>query len=211
MPHLNRVTPFGVIVAIPERGTLMGNRGVLHDGTKAIRRTWQLKRWILCLTEFKNRKRTIMTPSQYTELFFVDEATGLAAGHRPCAECQRQRFLEYRAAWVAGNPKLAGGTLPTAIEIDEQLHAERVNGVGEQMRFEAALDGLPDGVIVMLDGEPDAAFLVWRNELLAWSPSGYRDRRPRPTGVTVSVVTPPSTVAAIWAGYIPAMHKSVSG
>ncbi|MCE9560782.1 MAG: hypothetical protein K8U57_01880 [Planctomycetes bacterium] len=211
MPRQNRVTPLGEIVAVPERGTFMGNRGVLHDSTKTIRRSWQLKRWILCVTEFKHRKRTIMTPGRYTELFFLDEATGLAAGHRPCAECQRQRFLEFRDAWLAGNPQLAGGKAPTAIEIDEQLHAERLNAGGEQMQFEAALDGLPDGVLVTLDAEPDRAFLVWREELFAWSPSGYRHRRPRPTGTMVSVITPLSTVTAIRAGYVPAIHKSVSG
>ncbi len=209
MPHQNRVTPLGEIIAVTERGTVMGNRGVLHDRTGTIRRHWQLKRWIVCLTQFKNRKRKIMSPGRYTELFFLDEATGLAAGHRPCVECQRQRFLEYRAAWVAGNPQHSGGTLPTAREIDEQLHAERLNTVGEQGRFEAVLDGLPEGVFVTLDGEPDAAFLVWRNELLAWSPSGYRVRHPRPTGMTVSVVTPPSTVAAIRSGYRPLICKSV--
>jgi hypothetical protein len=211
MPHQNRVTPFGEIVAVPERGTLMGNRGVLHDGTKTIRRSWQLKRWILCVTDFKNRKRTIMSPGRYTELFFLDEATGLAAGHRPCAECQRQRFDEFRAAWVAGNPKSDGGTLPTASEIDEQLHAERLNASGEQMHFEAALAGLPDGVFVILDGEPDVPFLVLRNELLAWSPSGYQVRRPRPIGITVSVVAPISTVAAIRSGYVPTIHATAEG
>jgi len=211
MSRQNRVTPLGEIAAIPERGTLMGNRGVLHDGTKTIRRSWQLKRWILCVTAFKNRQRTIMSPGRYTELFYLDEATGLAAGHRPCAECQRQRFLAFRDAWVAGNRRLDGGTSPTAIEIDEQLHAERLNAGGEQVRFEAALDGLPDGVFVTLDGEPDAAFLVWGSELLAWSPNGYHNRRTRPTEVTVSVVTPLSTVAAIRAGYVPAVYNSDSG
>jgi hypothetical protein len=209
MPRQNRVTPFGAIVTIPERGTLMGNRGVLHDHAGTIRCSWQLKRWILCRTQFKNRQRTIMSPGRYTELFFLDEATGLAAGHRPCAECQRQRFLEFRAAWVAGNPRLVSGASPSAIEIDKQLHAERLNASGEQRRFKATLDELPDGVFVMLDDEPDAAFLVWRNELLAWSPSGYRDRRPRPSGITVNVVTPRSTVAAIRGGFVPAICEPV--
>ena len=97
VPKQNRVTPFGEIVAVPERGTLMGNRGVLHDDRGTIRRPWQLRRWILCVLEFKNRKRSVMSPGCYTELFFLDEATGLAAGHRPCAECQRPRFREFCA------------------------------------------------------------------------------------------------------------------
>ena len=96
MPRQNRVTPFGELIAISERGTLMGNRGVLHDEAGTIRRVWQLKRWILCVLMFKDRNRVVMSPGRYTELFFLDEATGLAAGHRPCAECQRARFLAFR-------------------------------------------------------------------------------------------------------------------
>jgi hypothetical protein len=98
MPRQNRVTPFGDIIATPDRGTLMGNRGVLHDGEGRIRRMWQVKRWIVCVLEFRSRKRTVMTPGRYTELFFLDEATALAAGHRPCAECRHTCFLAFCAA-----------------------------------------------------------------------------------------------------------------
>src|SRR6202451_2054834 len=98
----NRVTPFGDLVATPERGTFMGNRGVLHDAEGRIKRVWQLKRWIVCVLEFRGRKRQVMTPGRYTELFFLDEATALAAGHRPCAECRRQRFNAFRDAWKPG-------------------------------------------------------------------------------------------------------------
>ncbi len=143
MPRQNRVTPLGDIVAISERGTLMGNRGVLHDHAGTIRRPWQLKRWILCMTKFKNRRRTIMSPGRYTELFFLDEATGLAAGHRPCAECQRRRFNEFSSVWIGGGTQLAADASPTAIEIDEQLHAERIGGDGHQQRFAAVIDDLP--------------------------------------------------------------------
>ena len=103
MPRRNRVTPLGEIVAVPERGTYFGNRGVLHDEGGRIRRPWQVRRWLICLLEFKGRHRAVMTPNRYTELFFLDEATGLAAGHRPCAECRRARFLAFRDAWAAGN------------------------------------------------------------------------------------------------------------
>src|SRR3954464_14328807 len=119
MTRQNRLTPFGEIVAIPNRGTLMGNRGVLHDNAGAIRRAWQLRRWILCVLKFKGRKRAVMQPGCYTELFFLDEATGLAAGHRPCAECQRQRFREFRAAWVAGNDTGDGTRTLKVGEIDD--------------------------------------------------------------------------------------------
>src|SRR6516162_4221037 len=103
MPRQNRVTPFGAIIATPERGTFMGNRGILHDDGGRIRRPWQVKRWLLCLLEFRRRKRTVMTPHRYTELFFLDEATGLAAGHRPCAECRHRRYRAFRDAWKLAN------------------------------------------------------------------------------------------------------------
>jgi hypothetical protein len=199
VPRQNRVTPFGSIIATPERGTLMGNRGVLHDGEGRIRRAWQGKRWIVCLLAFKGRKRAVMTPWHYTELFFLDEATALAAGHRPCAECRRERFNPFRRAWAAQS----GNThLPGAEEIDHRLHAERVAPDRSKRTFLAPLDGLPDGVFVKLE---DAAFLVLAGELLRWSPGGYTGRRPRPAGLEVTVLTPPSTVGAIQAGYTPEM------
>ena len=102
MPRQNRITPFGEIVSVPDRGTMMGNRGILHDVDGRIRRRWQVKRWLLCVLEFKGRHRMVMTPNRYTELFFLDEATGLAAGHRPCAECRRSRLLAFRNAWLGG-------------------------------------------------------------------------------------------------------------
>src|SRR5262245_66499612 len=106
MPRRNRVTPLGDLVAVPQRGTLLGNRGVLHDDGGRIRRAWQLKRWIVCVLEFRGRKRRVMTPGRYTELFFLDEATALAAGHRPCAECRHSRFLAFCTAW--GQARRAG-------------------------------------------------------------------------------------------------------
>jgi hypothetical protein len=212
MPRRNRVTPFGEIIAVRDRGTLMGNRGVRHNNADTICRAWQLHRWILCVLEFDGRKRAVMSPGCYTELFFLDEATGLAAGHRPCAECQRQRFREFRAAWVAGhasNDTSDGTRTPMAGEIDDRLHAERVVAGGEKGRFDAGIDDLPDGVLVTLAGDDATSYLVWRDELLAWSPSGYHERRPRPAGVRVSVLTPAPTVTAIRAGYVPGVHPSV--
>jgi hypothetical protein len=197
------VTPFGEIVAVPERGTRMGNRGVLHDDTGTIRRAWQVRRWIHCVLEFKGRHRTVMSPGHYTELFFLDESTALASGHRPCAECQRARFREFCSAWASAT----GTRTPTAGEIDLRLHPERIDRTGEKVRFVAELDDLPDGVFVTLEGE-GSAHLVWRGELLAWGPGGYGTRQPRPTGARVSVLTPASTVAAIRAGFVPQVHPS---
>ncbi|HEX3550596.1 MAG TPA: hypothetical protein VHT53_09475, partial [Candidatus Elarobacter sp.] len=125
MPLRNRVTPFGDIVALPGRGLLMGNRGVLHDDGGTIVRASAVRRWIACRTEFRGRRRTLLQPRRWTELFFLDEATALAAGHRPCAECQRGRYREFQAAWAAANPTLAGGAAPGADRMDAVLHAER--------------------------------------------------------------------------------------
>ncbi len=108
----------------------MGNRGVLHNAEGRIVRPWALRRWILCVLDFKGRRRRIMAPGRYTELFFLDEATGLAAGHRPCAECQRPRYVVYRNAWAMGNPGQWEGELPRASEIDDRLHADRLGPGG---------------------------------------------------------------------------------
>jgi hypothetical protein len=208
MPRQNRVTPFGEVITSPERGTMMGNRGVLHDAEGQIRRPWQVKRWILCVLQFRGRHRNVMTPHRYTELFFLDEATGLAAGHRPCFECRRARFLAFRDAWAAGT---LGGTEDdpiTAATIDDRLHAERVTPPRSKQRYRADLDGLPDGVFVTLGSTSEDAFLILGEHMLGWSPGGYTERRNRPRGVEVGVLTPYSTVAAIRAGYRPEVHPS---
>jgi hypothetical protein len=208
MPKQNRVTPFGAIIATPERGTLMGNRGLLHDGHEQIRRDWRLKRWIHCVLEFKDRRRRVMTPGRYTELFFLDEATALSAGHRPCAECLRNRFNEFRAAWAAGNPQAVTSERLSAESIDEVLHSDRMAATGSKRTFTAKLDQLPDGVVICLDHHPDQAFLVQGRSLLEWSPGGYRNRLPRPKGERASVLTPESSVAAIRAGFVPQLHPT---
>ncbi|MFL5386060.1 MAG: hypothetical protein ACJ8GN_26395 [Longimicrobiaceae bacterium] len=197
MPRQNRVTPRGELVAVDARGTFMGNRGCLHDAAGRIRRAWQLKRWIVCELEFKGRHRPVMQPGCYTELFFLDEATALAAGHRPCAECRRPAFRAFLAAWAAGGP----GGLPSAPALDEVLHRERTSPP-----WRAPLGTLPDGAFVALPGDP-RPFLVLGDALLAWTPGGYTDRRARPSA-TVEVLTPRSTVEALRAGYRPVLHSS---
>ena len=208
MPRQNRVTPFGDLIATPERGTFMGNRGVLHDDEGRIRRAWQLKRWIVCVLEFRGRKRQVMTPGRYTELFFLDEATALAAGHRPCAECRHARFLAFCNAWGTANPGDGMSARPTATVIDDRLHAERLAPDRSKRSFVAALDELPDGVFVTVAAWGEQAYLVWGDRLLAWSPGGYGEQRRRPKGEEVKVLTPPSTVGTIRAGYVPEIHAS---
>jgi hypothetical protein len=158
--------------------------------------------------EFRGRKRQVMTPGRYTELFFLDEATALAAGHRPCAECRQARFLDFCNAWGQAHPDGDNSARPTAQEIDDRLHAERIAPDRSRRSFEAALDGLPDGVFVAVPAWGEEAFLVLGDYLLAWSPGGYRERWRRPKGEEVRVLTPPSTGKAIRAGYVPAIHPS---
>jgi hypothetical protein len=200
MPTQNRVTPFGDLIATRDRGTFMGNRGVLHDTEGRIRRAWQLKRWIVCVLEFKGRKRQVMTPGHYTELFFLDEATALAAGHRPCAECRRERFNAFRSAWRSA--------LVSAEEIDCQLHAERLGPDRSKRLFEANLSELPNGVFVRRADWGEDTYLVWNDGLLAWSTGGYTGRRNRLKKAEVAVLTPASTVAALRGGYVPEIHSS---
>ena len=208
MPRQNRVTPFGQIVATSERGTMMGNRGVLHDVGGSIRRPWQVKRWLICLLEFRGRHRAVMTPDRYTELFFLDEATGLAAGHRPCFECRRARFLAFRVAWATGNYGAVPPETVRAGVIDDRLHSERVGPGRSKQTFTERIDDLPDGVFIMSGGANGGAHLVLGDHLLAWLPGGYTGRRARPDREDVPVLTPRSTVAAIRAGYKPEIHPS---
>jgi hypothetical protein len=202
MPRQNRVTPFGEIVAVTDRGTVMGNRGRLHDEQGRIRRPWQVARWLLCRLEFNGRHRAVMAPGRYTELFLLDEATGLAAGHRPCFECRRRSFHAFADAWSIDHPAVSEAGRPTAGAIDGRLHAERVGPDRSKRTF------LPDGAFVTLDGRDRNAHLILNDELLAWSPGGYRVRRPRPGGESVSVLTPESTVKVIREGYVPEVHPS---
>jgi hypothetical protein len=209
MPRQNRVNPFGDIIATPERGAFMGNRGILHNAEGRIRRAWQVKRWLVCVLEFRGRKRTVMTPGRYTELFFLDEATALAAGHRPCAECRHARFLAFSNAWKVAHPGEGNLQRPTATEIDTRMHVERVTADRSKRSYTSALDEMPDGVFVTLEGWAERAYLVWGDSLFTWSPGGYKEGRPRPNGVEVRVLTPQLTVAAIRAGYPPEVDASV--
>ena len=198
MPHRNRVTPYGEIVAIPERGTLMGNRGVIHADDGSHRREWQVRRWIACRLEFKGRKRPVRQPRRWTELFFLDEATALAAGHRPCAECRREAFDRWKAAWPHG----ATG----ADAMDSFIDASRLDGRAKRTS-RAPLGELPDGVIVERGGAP---FLLVSGSLRPWSAAGYGAPEPAPAGERVTVLTPRATVATIAAGYAVSLHPSIS-
>jgi hypothetical protein len=204
MPLQNRVTPTGDLVAVPERGTMLGNRGVLHDAERRIVRDSQGRRWLVCRLEFHGRHRTIMRPGSYTELFFLDEATALAAGHRPCAECRYREYQHFRRCWVAAHDD-PSGNLPSAEQIDAQLHRDRRAAPGVRETYRDEIAALADGVFILHEGE---AWLLWQSALLHWTPGGYDRCQARPTHGRVTVLTPRATAHVIAAGYVPAVHPT---
>jgi hypothetical protein len=206
MPYRNRVTPLGELIETPERGLVYGNRGCLHDEQRRVRRRYAGRRWIACRLEFRGRRRTaLMQPGRYTELFFLDEATTFAAGHRPCAECRREDYLRFCSLWQELHPRQAG-----ADAIDAQLHAERLSADRRRRRLhDADLGELPDGAFVRDDGE---AWLVRGDALLRWTPDGYRGARERRPG-RAALITPPSLVAVLrsgWSGCVPLLHPTAA-
>ena len=197
----NRVTPGGELIAVPDRGLFWGNRGVLHDDAGRLVRYSRGRAWAICLLEFKGRRRQQWAPRRLTELYFLDEATGLAAGHRPCGECRYTDYQAFKRAWAAAS----GGVIPGVAEIDARLHADRLTGTGQRRTYRAPLAGLPSGTMVDIGGAP---CLVHDGGLLAWTPGGYRPRPVEAPGGPVTVITPRATVAVLAAGYRPVLHPS---
>ncbi len=202
MPLQNRVDPFGDIHARPERGLFTGNRGIIHDpATRTLlNRRWSSKAWITCTCEFRGRHRDVMGTRSWTELFFLDEATSFAAGHRPCFYCRRDDANAFRAAWERGND-VSGVRAP---DTDEVLHAERLDGKAKRLHaLPTALETLPDGAMVQAAGE---SYLIVRGQPQRWSFEGYRKidfalHAPK-------LITPPSTIRALDAGYAVTLHGS---
>jgi hypothetical protein len=193
VPDRNRVTPFGDLVAIPLRGAYTGNRGRLHSGRQIVR-FHAHDSWVTCALHFKGRWNEQWLPHRMTWLFFQDEAVAFAAGHRPCAECRHADYKAYQSAWAAAT----GGELPSARAMNRQLHKERLyRGTHRRRLHNADAASLPDGAFVVIDELP---FLIVGDEAIEWTTAGYRDRRDRPAG-PVTLLTPPSTVAALRAGY----------
>lgn len=206
MPRQNRVTPYGEIVATPERGTFLGNRGILHDDAGNVVRHARNRAWIICVLSVEGRRRQIMRPGTWTELFFLDEATAFAAGHRPCALCRRADYVRFVETWQT----LHSGK-SSADAIDAQLHNERVEpSTRAQRHHHGPLDDLPDGVFVLHDGAPH---LVLGDLLLTWSAAGYQSRSQRPKHTQARVITPPSLVAVLrtdWRSLVPVVHPSAT-
>jgi hypothetical protein len=194
MPARNRVTPMGEIVAIPLRGAWTGNRGILHSGREIVR-FHASNLWITCALSFRGRWSEQWRAHHFTWLYFHDEAVSFAAGHRPCAECRRDSYNAYGAAWAEG----LGDEVPSAKQMNQQLHGERIVRGTHRRRVHALSWGdLPDGAFVLVD---EAPAVVLGDCLIDWTPEGYRGVRARPVRGTASVITPPSTVAALRAGY----------
>ena len=201
MPLQNRVTPTGEIIATPHRGMFTGNRGIIHDpATKTLTRRWAGKAWLTCVCEFRGRRREVMGGRSWTELFFLDEATAFAAGHRPCFFCRRDDANRFRAAWQQGN----GVTGVRARDIDAVLHRERLSGAKKRLHaVPLPLEELPDGVMVQ---EGTESFLIVQGRALSWSPAGYR--KTQSVLQDTMLLTPPSTLRALSAGYRPVLHPS---
>ena len=205
MPRRNRVTPLSELVADPARGLVYGNRGCLHDADGHIRRRYATRRWIACRLQFKGwLRRPLLQPGKFTELFFLDEATAFAAGHRPCALCRREDYDRLSEIWRDLHPGQRG-----ADAIDEQLHAERFDpATRAQRHHEAEIDDLPDGAFVL---HHDGPYLVRGEELLRWSPAGYDARIARPAQTKAAVITPPSLLAVLradWQSLVPLLHPT---
>jgi hypothetical protein len=204
MPLQNRVDPFGALIATPARGTMFGNRGGrFHrdDRTLGARR-WASRQWICCVLEFKQRHHKVWGRG-YTALFFLDEVTALAAGHRPCFECRRSDAKAFAESWA----RAKNISVPYAPDMDVVLQGERLDGRAKR-RHEMPLDDLPDGTFVSLGNEPHRAFAVRGAHLLRWGENGYAEKTSRPRDLMVDVLTPPSIVAALSAGYRPQWHPS---
>lgn len=196
MAEQNRVTPFGDIVAIEQRGLFMGNRGSIHRG-HAIVRPWQVRRWITCVLHHKEWVAPKWAPGRWTALFFWDEAVALSAGHRPCALCRRPAFVRWLDAWEA-----AFGERPRVDPMDRRLHAERVDGRAQRVHV-GPWAGLPHGAFAVMDG---SAALVLDDRLVPWSPDGYGPPVDRPGRGRAAVLTPPATLAVLRHGYRPVIH-----
>ncbi len=199
MPLQNRVDPFGELHAVPEHGSLMGNRGILHDreGKLGISR-WRHKNWIYCRLKYGTRRRKLWSPGKYTELFFLDEATALAAGHRPCGKCLPERCAEFKAS-------LSGSGLVTADDVDHLLHAARTKRNRSKVTYRAAAGTLPDRVMFARASDPTRAYLNHDGETYAWSFAGYTLAESPPTGEAVIVLTPKPVVDAVSGGFRPSI------
>ena len=208
MPLQNRVSPFSTLTATPERGKWTGNRGVIHNEDKQIFRNHAVKYWIICELKYKKFQRKVMIPNRWTELFFLDEATAFAAGHRPCGFCRHPDFKRFKSLWLLANGELYGLEKNAKIDvIDALIHPERLDENGLQKTFKTNLSILPDGTFVTLN-DSLKAYLWFQKSLYQWSFSGYTKILEFVQNKEVDVLTPFSFVEVFRAGYLPQIHLS---
>ena len=210
MPLQNRVTPLSEIVTVPNHGMFMGNRGCLHnDHRQIVKNVCSEKRWIICKTQFRGRRRVLMNPGFYTELFFLDEATALAAGHRPCAECRNKEFKLFKSLWNKANLESGSETKINAKMIDQQLHRERLTSELSQKTFVDHLENLPDGTFIKLE-KGNQSYLWFHQKLHLWTPAGYQRGPVFDDTAEAIILTPRSIVNLLKYGYRPIIHPSIS-
>lgn len=205
MPLQNRVTPRGEIITTPARGTMFGNRGgrIHTAGKKLTSRRWASRAWICCVLDFKNRQRQLMSPNSYTELFFLDEVSALAAGHRPCFECRgrdAEEFFEHHRRAAGLEERLKAG------EFDRIIHEDRLEG-NRQKTYTEDISNLPVGTFIETGQD---LFAVAKEQLLKWTFEGYTSALPRPQSGNVRVLTPRVVVEIFRVGYKPGFHPSAS-
>lgn len=210
MPLQNRVDPWGKLLAVSARGAFLGNRGILHNTQREIIKPWAHKAWITCTLDYQGVngqrvKRQIFSPGSYSELFFLDEATAFAAGHRPCAQCRRERFNTFKAAWCKANRGDESAKL-SVTELDKQLHEERAIRGGGKVIGSMLFAEIADGTFLEWEGN---ALLYWKSKLKQWTPTGYLTSSAMPhASDTVTVLTPVSIVKAFRCGFSPYVHES---
>jgi hypothetical protein len=206
MPLQNRVNPFSVITSTPERGAWTGNRGVIHNERKEIVRNFAVKYWITCVLDYKGKRRVVMSPNRWTELFFLDEATAFAAGHRPCGFCRHADFKRFKNLWIVANGKRYGleGN-PKMDVIDALIHQERLDENGFQKTFKAELSTLPNGTFIAFDALSNA-YLWYDKKLFEWAFKGYSEVKEFDKNQEVLVLTPLSYVNVFRAGYVPQVN-----
>ena len=202
MPLKNRVNPFGQFLAVDSRGDWLGNRGILHNyPNKEIVSKWKHKPWVTCNLQFNGWKREVFGQNTYSELFFLDEATALSAGHRPCATCRRQRYNEFKSVWCKANVTSPSESELPIKQIDDQLHTERAIRGGGKVTFQMKFKDVPDGTFI---GEDENSYLFWNSKLHLWSPDGYKEHSELPEGENiVTVLTPTSIVKMYTLGFKP--------
>lgn len=205
MPLQNRVTPSGELITSQARGTLMGNRGNLHNDNKAVVRKSAHKSWVACQLSFEGIKREVMKPGAYTELFFLDEAIAYSSGHRPCSDCQKAKFKFFKKCWLESNGKLHDMPSTNMSEIDKVLHGERIDQQGGKITFMTNAGELPDGTCIEYEGKN---YLKWNKRYLGWSAAGYISAIALPHNLQVTVLTPKSVVRCFMNGLTPEVHIS---